>query len=90
MLSSLRNGILFVLRHPIRVGTLEFLGIVLQAAALALYLPVDDLFGRTTAGSLIAGLVASQAFLLVRLFIRESSRAGQVALYRSLAVHNPE
>ena len=89
MLTSLREGMLFVLRHPIRVGTLEVLTLILQVAALASFIPVDELFGRTTLGSLIAGVIAGQSFLLMRLFIRESSRAGQVFLFRSFESQFP-
>lgn len=87
---SLRAGILFVLRHPLRVLGLEALVILLQVAALLLYLPVDGLLGRTSPAGLIAGVLAGQVFLLSRLYLREASRAGQVALYRaSLPGENP-
>ena len=84
MLSALRAGILFVLRHPLRVFGLEALGILVQIAVLLLYLPVDGLLGRASPAGLVAGVLAGQVYLVARLFLRESSRAGQVALYRSL------
>jgi hypothetical protein len=83
MPASLRAGILFVLRHPLRVGGLEAMGILLQIAALMLYLPVDGLLTRASPAGLAAGLAAGQIFILTRLFLREASRAGQVALYRA-------
>jgi hypothetical protein len=83
MLVSLRAGVLFLLRHPLRAGGLELLALLLQTAALFLYLPLDTLLSRASPAGLIAGVLAGQVFLLARLFLREATRAGQVALYRS-------
>ena len=83
MLASLRAGVLFLLRHPLRAGSLELLGLLLQTGALLLYLPLDGLLSRASPAGLIAGVLAGQVFLLARLFLRESTRAGQVALYRA-------
>jgi len=83
MLVSLRAGILFVLRHPIRVWSLEGLAILLQTGALMIYLPVDALFTRNGAAGLMAGVIAGQFFILARLFLREGARAGHLALFRA-------
>ncbi len=90
MLASLSAGMRFVLRHPLRVGSLEVGTIVLQAGALALYLPVDRLLGRESAAGLAAAFVASEAFVLLRLYLRESSRAGQMSVYRAARVTGAE
>jgi len=86
MLSSLGAGMRFVLRHPFRVWSLEAGTLVLQAGALALYLPLDRALGRATIPGLAAATVTAEAFLLLRLYLRESSRAGQVSVYRAVNV----
>ena len=83
MLASLVSGIRFVLRHPVAVGSLELRALGMQVLGLALYLPFDAVLARDSAGSLVAGLAAGQLYVLLRLFLRESSRAGQLALYRA-------
>lgn len=83
MLMSLRAGVFFLLRHPLRAASLELLALLLQTAALLLYLPLDGLLSRASPASLVAGVLAGQVFLLARLFLREATRAGQIALYRS-------
>lgn len=85
MLRSLAAGFRFVLRNPGRVWPLELSVVLMQAVALVLYLPVDRLIDRGSAPGLAAGLLAGQSYLLLRLFLRETSRAGQVALYRETA-----
>jgi hypothetical protein len=85
MLTCLSSGMRFVLRHPLRVGSLEAAALGAQALALGLYVPVDRLLTRESATGLVAGLIATESFLLLRLFLRETTRAGQVALYRSVA-----
>ena len=82
MLAALSSGIRFVLRHPVEVCSLELGALGIQVLALFLYLPVDGFFQRNSAGGLAAGLIAGQFYLILRLFLRETSRAGQVALYR--------
>ena len=84
MIASLSSGMRFVLRHPWRVGSLEMMAIGLQCLALALFVPVDALVARLggTVPGLILALLASQSFLLMRLFLREGARAAQLALYR--------
>lgn len=82
MLASLSSGIRFVLRHPVEVCSLELGVLGMQVLALILYLPVDAFFPRNSAGGLAAGLIAGQVYLLLRLFLRETSRAGQVVIYR--------
>jgi len=86
MTASLGAGMRFVLRHPLRVWSLEAGTLVLQAGALALYLPVGRALSRGSIPGLAVAFVAAEAFLLVRLFLRESSRAGQVSVYRAAAV----
>jgi len=82
MLDSLGVGMRFVLAHPVKVASLELTGVGLQAAALAIYVPLDRLLERDSAAGLILGLAAGQGFVLLRLFLREASRAGQMAIYR--------
>ncbi|HET9480578.1 MAG TPA: hypothetical protein VFP98_02390 [Candidatus Polarisedimenticolia bacterium] len=89
MLAALAAGMRFVLRHPWRAGSLEAAAILLQASALALYVPIDRILDRASWPGLAAGVLAGQAFLLARLYLREGARAGQVALYRSVAVAVP-
>ena len=85
MLASLSAGMRFVLYHPRRVASLEAMAFGLQCLALGLFLPIDALVLRS--GGTIAGLLfalgAAQSFLLMRLFLRESARAAQVACYRA-------
>ncbi|MFQ5701555.1 MAG: hypothetical protein ACE5HU_06910 [Acidobacteriota bacterium] len=81
MLAALRAGLWFVLLHPVKVWTLEIWTVLLQCLALMIYLPVDGLIGRNSVPGLLLGLFAAQSFLLLRLFLRETSHAGQVALY---------
>ncbi len=87
MIVALRAGILFVLRHPVRVAGLEALVLILQGAALFIYLPFDALLGRNSAAGLITGFLAGQGFLIVRLFLREAARAGHLAILRSGGGH---
>lgn len=82
MLDSLGVALRFVLAHPLRIGSLELSSIGLQAAALAIYIPLDRLLTRDSAAGLVIGLIAGQSFVLLRLFLREASRAGQMAIYR--------
>jgi hypothetical protein len=86
MLSCLSSGMRFVLGHPWRVGRFEVLALALQAAALALFLPLDALVARAagTPAGLILALIAGQSFLLMRLFLRETARATQLAVYRGV------
>lgn len=85
MLASLSSGMRFVLRHPLRVGFLELAALGAQVLALGLYLPLDRLLTRESAAGLAVGLIATESFLLLRLFLRETARAAQVALYREAA-----
>ena len=82
MLACLSAGGRFVLSHPWRIWTMEGCAVGAQALALTLYVPLDAALDRSSTASLIAGFVCGQSFLLMRLFLRESARAGQVALYR--------
>lgn len=83
MLACLRAGMWFVLLHPVRVCTLEIWAILLQCLALMIYVPVDSLLGRQSVMGLVVGFLAGESFLLLRLFLRETSHAGQVSLYGS-------
>ena len=85
MLAALSSGLRFVLRHPLKVFTLETGAVVLQAIALALFVPVDALLARSSVAGLVAGILAGQLFVLARLYLRESARAGHLSLYRTIA-----
>jgi hypothetical protein len=85
MLAALSSGLRFVLRHPLKVFTLEAGAVLLQAIALALFLPVDALLSRSSTAGLMAGILAGQLFVLARLYLRESARAGHLSLYRMIA-----
>lgn len=89
MLACLGAAMRFVLRHPWRVWSLEAGSLALQAAAIGLFVPIDSLIGRGSPAGLASGLVATQALLLLRLYLRESSRAGQVVVYRRAAIKAP-
>ena len=85
MLSSLSAGLRFVLGHPWRAGSQECVAVALQALALALFVPLDALVARAggTVAGVVLALIAGQSFVLMRLFLRESARAAQVAAYRA-------
>lgn len=85
MLACLIASARFLARRPLRAGSQELFAIGAQAVALALYLPLDRILTRESAAGLVAGIVAAESFLLLRLFLREGARAAQVALYRGSA-----
>ena len=78
------SGMRFVLSHPLRVASLELAALGAQVLGLALYLPIDRLMARTSMAGFVMGLIATEVFLLLRLFLRETARASQVALYREV------
>lgn len=85
MLASLATGLRFVLRHPLRVFSLEVGAVLMQAIALGLFLPMERLMHRGSVTGLIVALVMGQLFVLARLFLRESARAAHLSLYRTVA-----
>ncbi len=89
MLAALAAGLRFVLAHPVRVLLLESQVFLMQAAALVLFLPVDALLARGSPAGVIAGFLAGQLFVVARLYLRESARAGHLSLYREMAGLRP-
>src|SRR5262249_28286387 len=84
MLASLASGMRFVILHPWRAGRMEAAAILFQLGALMVFMPVSELLqrGGGTVWGIALALGAGQGFLLLRLFLRESARAAQVAAYR--------
>lgn len=73
-----------LVKRPGALLGIEAGAFVLQAAALAVFLPLDRLFQRWTLVAATVGFAATQVFIFTRLLIRAGANAAQLRLAASL------
>jgi hypothetical protein len=73
-----------LVRRPAAVLGIEAGAFLLHLAAMGAFIPVDRLLGRGPVIAVTAGFLATQIFLLARIWIRAGAQAAQIRLARAL------
>ncbi len=84
MLGAALAGFRFVLARPLRTLGLVLGFAILGALALGLYAVLAPGAGQASAGAVLLAFLAGQALLVLKLLLRLSLLAGEMALYRSV------
>jgi hypothetical protein len=66
--------------RPLSFLGIEIIAVLLQAAALVAFIPVDRLLGRWPLVAVTAGFLGTQIFMFTRLLIRSGTQAAQLRL----------
>jgi hypothetical protein len=83
------RGIVFVVTHPVKAAGLYCGFLLVSGVALALYAMLAPGVAQSTEKAVLLAFIVSQAYLVVKMYLRLSLLAGQVALYDAHGVSRP-